>query len=309
MVTRLSEFTDFTQAMNSAEHSLPYQFKSIFNADKGSSRRLSKKKFKLLLSFDGLLAKILREGEKVYYVGTGVESTFFEQQFLGWAMHYLNRRAFIFTTQRILLIQFKGKYRPWDLLAQISYMNISKVKQTIFANLKLFYTNGKSSLFIGMPKYDRKNFSMIAGIIRDKMANASTASGGIENLCPHCFAMVSAFPKQCPQCAKPFKSSKKAGLLSLVFPGLGDFYLGHTGIAMMEIIAAALVWVSFFMPDKNSKDPVTAASMAVGVFILFVIMHGIDSMVTSRVAKKGIYTRVNQRINFPAKHRSHLIRS
>jgi len=262
---------------------------SIFNAKNWSSKSLSKKKFKLLRSFDALLSGMLAENEMVYYISFGVKSSFFEQFFLGWVMYYLNRQAFIFTTKRILLIQFKGKYKPWDLIAQIPYQNVKKVKQTLFGNVKFYFASGETSFFIGMPKLDRKNIINITNTVREKTGGVSGSTGASENLCPYCFRVVSGFPKSCEKCGKPFKSSKKAGLLSLLFPGLGDFYLGHTKFAVLEISGAALAWISLFAPTGKTDQPLTVPFIVTSALVLFVIMHGLDFVVTSKIAKKGIY--------------------
>jgi hypothetical protein len=292
MVSHLTELKDFNQAVNCSEHSLPYDFKTIFSAEKGASKRLLKQKFKLLQGFDTHLAKILQPGERVYYVSTGVQSSAFEQQFLGWAMYILNRRAFIFTTKRMLLIQFKSKYRPWDLYAQIPYQNISKIKKSFFGYVSISFTNGKKSHFVGMPKYDRKNVVMITDSIREKIKAEAITRGSTENLCPHCYTVITEFPAACPACVKPFKSAKKAGLLSLLFPGAGDFYLGHRGIALMEIFGGAYIWFIWIMAvfaGANSEG--SGSKLAVGAVFgcLVLLMHGLDSFVTYKIARKGIY--------------------
>ncbi len=289
MVEKFSEFRDFKQALACTDHSLPYKFTSIFNADTWSSRSLSGKKFRLLRSFDALLSKMLNADEMVYYISFGVQSSFFEQFFLGWVMYYLNRQVFIFTTKRILLIQFKGKYKPWDLFAQIAYQNVKKVKQTFFGNVKFYFTGGESSFFISMPKYDRKNIVHITNAIREKMGSPTDVPGSNENLCPYCFTVVQGFPRSCSNCNKPFKSRKKAGLLSLVFPGLGDFYLGHKTFAVLEMFGAACAWISLFLPTAQAGQPTTVAFSITSALVLFALMHGLDCFVTSKIAKKGIY--------------------
>jgi hypothetical protein len=140
-----------------------------------------------------------------------------------------------------------------------------------------------------MPKYDRKNISEISTLIREKMGSDSITTGGTEKLCPHCFSVVTGHPRVCACCKKAFKSSKKAGLLSLLFPGLGDLYLGHKGFAILEILGAAFVWISFFIPDPESKEPVTIVSIISIAIVGFILKHGTNSFVTTKLANKGVY--------------------
>lgn len=288
MVTELSELKSYKEAMDCKEHSLPYQFDSIFNDSKWLERGLSKNKFKLLSSVDSLLKKILQSDEQVFYISWGVKSSFIDQFFSGSLMYYINRKAFVFTTNRIILVQLKGKFKIWELVSQIPYKHVSKIKQTLFGNLKIFFTNDESSLFVHMPKIDRKKIPVISDTIHEKIGT-ELIHGGVDNLCPHCFAVVEQFPAQCDICKKPFKSVKKAGFLSLLFPGLGDLYLGHRLIGCIEILAAFFLWFSIIASGNESGEPTTALEMAISVSILFVIMHGADALVTFNTAKKGIY--------------------
>ncbi len=288
MVTELSELQSYKEAMNCKEHSLPYKFDSIFNDSKWLERGLSKNKFKLLFSVNSLLKKILLSDEQVFYISWGVKSSFFDQFFSGSLMYYINRKAFVFTTKRIVLIQLKGKFKIWELVSQIPYKHVSKIKQTLFGNLKIFFTNGESSLFVHMPKIDRKKISVISDMVHDKIGT-ELIHGGVDNLCPHCFTVVEQFPAQCDNCKKPFKSIKKAGFLSLLFPGLGDLYLGHRLIGCIEIFTGLLVWFSIIASGNENGEPVTVVERTISAAILFVIMHGADALVTFNTAKKGIY--------------------
>jgi len=287
MAQDLSSLANYQEALAAGSEEGPYVFEQIFRVDSRTARGLSKRKFRLLKAFDALLRKMLLDGEKVYYVSYGVETSFLESMFLGWVMYYLNRRAFVFTTSRILLIQFGGKYRPAALHAQIPYANINKVKPTFLGNFQLTFNNGKKSLFTKMPKYDRKMFVRIIDFLKGKLSDVEAAHGGVENLCPHCFRMIEAFPRSCPACNGKFKSASRAGLLSLIFPGLGDMYLGHRGFAVLEILGALLVWVVFFTPEEGV--PMEPIDYLVGAVIVFAVMHGVDALVTAKIGRKGLY--------------------
>lgn len=56
----------------------------------------------------------------------------------------------------------------------------------------------------------------------------------------------------CPSCEAGFKSANTATLLSLAFPGIGDFYLGHLRFALMEMSGEKLFQTALtrdFLPD------------------------------------------------------------
>ena len=287
MAQDLGNFANYQEALAAGSREGPYVFEQIFRVDSRTARGLSKRKFKLLKAFDGLLRKMLLDGEKVYYVSYGVETSFLESLFLGWVMYYLNRRAFVFTTRRILLIQFGGKYRPAALHAQIPYANIKKVRPTSLGNFQLTFNNGTKSLFTKMPKYDRKTFMRVIDFLKGKLSDVPASGGSVENLCPHCFRMIGAFPRSCPTCNGKFKSASRAGLLSLIFPGLGDMYLGHRGFAVLEILGALIVWVAFFAPEEGVQ--IAPIDYLVGALIVFALMHGLDALVTAKIGRKGLY--------------------
>jgi hypothetical protein len=293
MISNISEFTDFQQALDSKEHPLPYIFTSIFNADSWGAKRLSKMKFNILKTLDPLLGKMLNENEQVFYISYGVQSVPLEQMFMGWMVYLLNRRVFIFTNKRILLIQVKGKFAPWDLLNQIPYENITKIKRS-FATIRIIYTNGKSAVFSGMSGYDRKNIPLITEKIREKRGTPeNTGPAGAEKLCPYCFTVINGFPSGCDTCKRPFKSAAKAGLLSLLFPGFGDFYLGHRYFALLEIIGTAIIWVIILSSAGESDEPMSLAERLILVVVFFTFAHGMDALLTFFTGRKGIY---------PAKH-------
>lgn len=268
----------------------PYDFQRIFRADTWGARRLSKKKFKLLRKLDSEIRAMLHAGEKVYYVTWGVEYSILEGFFLGWVMYLMNKRAFVFTTQRVLLIQTGSGHKPLELRAQIRYPAIEKVKSSLGGNLKISFVNGSSVVFASMPRADRKYIQELTRSLATEVGPAARtgAISRAENLCPHCYVEVAEFPLTCAACGKPFKSARKAGLLSLLFPGVGDFYLGHRGFGTMEILGAAVVWLSLFVPVEG-QAPMTAGELGSVAAILFGFMHGIDALFTRHIGRKGIY--------------------
>jgi hypothetical protein len=256
----------------------------------------SKNRFKLLKAIDAKLRKILHADERVYFVTSGTTANIAEQYFAGAAMtQALNRRALVFTTERVVLLQIDSKKRPRDLVAQIAYTSIAEVAATWngYCQLKL---RDKSKLnFIGVPKADRKHLAAFLTDVVKTAASAVTSASGValEQLCPHCFVPVPGHPTACPHCQGGFKLARTAMLRSLVFPGLGDFYLGHRAFAIFEMLGAAFMWyvlvIGPLLGTPNEKGEITDTNAAYWFIagVMLTIMHGIDAVMTRHFALKG----------------------
>jgi hypothetical protein len=121
----------------------------------------------------------------------------------------------------------------------------------------------------------------------------ATKKGGWQNLCPRCFTATDDAPLSCEKCGEEFKSPKKAALRSLLFPGLGDFYLGYRKYAMLEIMGAGLLWalfVSTLVPTVMAKG-LEGAIVAGPLLALLAIIHVGDALLTRAKAKTGLHSR------------------
>jgi len=207
----------------------PYEFALLFKADGWLARRRAKDRFKMIQAIDPKLRQMLGRGERVFFVTSGSTSSASEQFFAGTAVtQALNRRALVFTTDRVLLLQIDSKKQPRELVSQISYAGIVEVKATWSGYCRLTLRNGEKLNFVGVPKADRKKLAeLLADVV--KQGAALPVSGGmqaLEHLCPRCFAAVPGHPLACPVCQVGFKPARIAALRSLLFPGLGDLILG-----------------------------------------------------------------------------------
>ena len=288
MLTSIKEAKRFEDLMSLESHNMPYFFDRIFSAEGWGAKSLSKKKFKLLKNIDKKIQEILNEGEKVYFIGRGVQLSHVEEFFIGGAYsHHVNRKAIIFTTQRILQLQISGSDKPLILKSQIQYSAITKISRTLFGNCRIELQNGKKLIFAYLPKKDRKFMEKEIEELTSKQAFPPSVAKGLENLCPYCKRTVEGLPESCPHCFKAFKSASKAGWLSFIFPGLGDFYLGYRGFAVLEIIIAAIIWLGVLSGMIRGASDTSA--LTVTALILFVFMHGINAVFTRQIGKKGIY--------------------
>ena len=147
----------------------------------------------------------------------------------------------------------------------------------------------------GIPRADRKKaHAWITERIPTETQIQTEGTGrlGQENLCPHCYEAVEQFPSLCPHCQGRFKSGSRAGLLSLAFPGLGDWYLGHRGLAICEMLGAAAMWsimVLGWLGSQEAGEAASLATMAGVAVVMIVFVHGLDAWVTRHTGHKGIY--------------------
>jgi hypothetical protein len=57
----------------------------------------------------------------------------------------------------------------------------------------------------------------------------------------------------------------------------------------LQTIGGLFVWLSFIIPQPATATSEASGPTLLGALILFVAIHGLDSLVTMNAAKKGIY--------------------
>lgn len=289
----LRSATDPSELGHVRQAGLPYRFDQIFSARGFGARRLERRRLKLVQHVDERVRAFLAGGESVEFVTWGVEYSFLESYFMGIWARLLNRRAVILTDRRILLIQISARNKVLQLKSQIRYTAIEKPARGMLGGLGIVTRDKKRHHLMGVPRKDRKVLlERIATHVEAVRTEPPTA--GRENLCPYCGQRVIGLPDRCSRCAKGFKSGAKAGWLSLLFPGLGDLYLGHRLLGLVEIAGALLGWslvtLPFVVPGEEGAavEGGTAALVLLAI-VAFVFMHGTDAWVTRRMGLKGIY--------------------
>lgn len=291
MVAILSSAADPSDLINISDGSTPYRFGQIFRAEGFGAKRLEKKRLMLIKELDPQIERLLLEGERVQFVSWGVEHSLVERVFMGISAFLVNRRALIFSDRRILIIQISPRRKVLRLKAQLRYEAIEKLAKTTFVSIALVLRNQTTLSITGIPRKDR---SAIRALVSGKLSATRTNSPvltGIENLCPKCGYRVRDFPERCKQCAQPFKSGSRAGWLSLAFPGLGNVYLGHRWLGIVEILAASVTWIGFaalivWLATTQTPPWLELAGLA---GLIFAFVHGTDCWITRRIGFKGIY--------------------
>ena len=280
-------FEDLLAARVQDEH---YAFDTIFDQSSFFARRRSRKKFKLLQRISPKVRKLLRDGEKVRYLARGTRYSWLESFLGGVAIGFLNRRALIVTNQRIVLLQISSRLRPKELVEQIRYSVIDRLSRTLFGNTRIRFATGERITLANVARADRRFLVRLIEFTRSKM---EPEAGGLEDLCSYCYQPVDHRPPSCPHCGGSFKSPRKAALLSLLFPGIGDWYLGHHVFAAVEIAVVSIAWMWLLGPLLRSLP--TAGEVVTACSIFFVFFHGSDALVTRHIAGMGLYPGVTEK--------------
>ncbi|MFW6079565.1 MAG: hypothetical protein ACODAE_08090 [Gemmatimonadota bacterium] len=269
----------------SGEHDSPYVFETIFDGADARARRLSRKKLKLLRRIDERLRAVLDEGERVRYVtfGSAIDNS---NHLVTWlAARIMNRRAIVLTDRRMLLLQIDDRLRPKRLVNQIRYPAIHEVTAGRTGNVRLRLGEDKARQFAGVPRRDGVFLRELVESIGTTMRRAAI---GLEHLCPRCHSVVQEpGASECPTCALRFASTRRATLLSLLVPGLGDIPLGYHGLALVKFAVAAVVWLGPFLSDV--RGVATTAEIIAFIAGIVVVIHGAAAGSTWSLARMGVY--------------------
>jgi hypothetical protein len=283
----------FEELLQRRQDDTPYDYPTLFSTDGYFTRRASKRRFRLLLKIDERLREVLRPAERVRFLTSGVLYSFWESYLFGLPMYYLNRRALVVTSERLILLQIDSRQNPRELCSQVPLDAIDRVKKSFFGNTALRLLSGKSYAIAYVPRRDRNTLVQTIQSTHSSV-RGQAAAAALQHLCPHCYQVLEGYPTQCGLCGGALKSSTRAGLLSLVFPGLGDIYIGHARFAIFEMIVVSLIWLGIFLPDP--QVPTTLGERLVGGVFVIAIVHGIDAIATRHVARKGHYPAGERRL-------------
>jgi hypothetical protein len=202
----------------------------------------------------------------------------------GWLTMYYNYYAIICTDQRLLMVNIDHRIRhPTHYFFQIRYEEIKKIKRGLFSrSLVVYRIKGKRRIFVYIKGYILKE---IRQFIMDKKGPIQVVEHPqepLENLCPSCFTPLVKGLTSCPQCRAYFKEPKKAFLRSLLLPGLGDMYLGHIFLGLLELLGAVVVWALVIVLVLSGEK----GSLFTALFLL-VFYNMVDGLLSYHMAKKG----------------------
>ncbi len=266
----------------------PYRWSSLFPApEKFGNKRHTKAKAIWLKKVEPLLDDLLFPAEEIRFATTGIFCSFAEQYLLGWMSSFINRTAFLFTNFRIIMIHVDSKNRPLQMKWHIPYDQVKKFKTGGLSAAVVFKLKDKKSYtFSNVPNKDRKALKAFIGEMGEMVEKENFRipfSQSRDYLCPTCFFPVPPKTYTCPHCQERFIEPRKPALMSLCLPCLGDFYLGHRGLGVMEVFSYLFVLSAVLAASLDGDS-----GGIIGLVIAIVIMHLLDASLTLHMAKKGL---------------------
>lgn len=251
---------------------------------------------KILKKFSPFLKPLLSPGEEILL---SVEATspmaFFEQWTTGWMIYYLKRCVLIFTNMRILHFPTKHDFKPKHSVSQIRHGDIEEFKLSAFLGrvLKIKYKTGKSEKFYYIKSREFKKLKTLEPLF---IKNQPSPAGERHFLCPKCITPLLKNIFSCPNCHLEFKNMKDAIKLSLLFPGGGYFYTGHTFLGIMDAITEGILLLVLIAHLVGAFDDPESW----GFVLLFAVLLAYEKWITIYHAKHYITEYIPKDKNFSA---------
>jgi hypothetical protein len=278
-------------ALESLERHDAYDWSRLFpkTAGIGAAGDI-KRRVRMLRSVEPRFDYLLYPEERVEFVTKGVLNSFAEQYFLGLWSIMISRTLFLFTNYRVLLIHCDRRGRAKSMMWQIPYHRVRKYGAGgVTGSVGFKLDDGKNYKFAGVPRADRKRLKSYVRAQIDRVRAEQfefPSHSARDPLCPACATPQPRAARDCAACGEAFVNPIKPALMSCVIPGLGDFYLGHRGMAIIELLGFALllfiVFGAFVSGDTN---------LITTWLVLLAIANAIDGAITFHIARKGMKLR------------------
>lgn len=259
-----------------------YRFTTMFREAEWRERRAAKRNFKLLKRMDGEIRDTLASGEWVHFLTTSRGLSFWERWVVGW------RRAVVLTDSRMLLFQLDSWGWPRPLRTQLSYDSVEGVEVERWGRIRIALAGGGSLALRGVHRDDRETVTEILNRHSLPILGEEHASG-LQHLCPYCALALEGRPGSCPRCLRDFKRPWIAALLSLLVPGLGNYYLDHKVFAVLELLAALALWIAYLFVAEMWGYPEVRTLL--DPRWVFGAIHGSDAVWSWYVGRRGIYPK------------------
>jgi hypothetical protein len=186
------------------------------------------------------LKRVFRADEQVRMIGVGTRGSDLELLFLGGLLELTARTMVIVTNQRVLIMQVSARNTPRDAVSQIRFQHIRAVSATTIGTLTIRTTDGAELVLHHVGVKDSRS---IREFLRSELSDAPTATAAaLRALCPGCSNVVDPDHAECPACHEPFMSASRPGMLSALWPGLGELYAGFRGMGAVMSLATLGLW-------------------------------------------------------------------
>jgi hypothetical protein len=264
----------------------------LFSNYRGIYKKKIENRQRRLLIKIPFINSFLEDGELITLITSGYAPLTRLERFLLRYLTVFQRRAlFVFTDRRVFYIPTTFSYGYRYAVAEIRYGNCKSI-QVIGRSLVFMFHKGGFKKFPYIRREERRKVKALV----EKLILGMNPSGtqNMTCLCARCHTSIPNNSAYCPKCRLRFWTSAKAGMMALLAPGGGYFYINNTlygfASAIMELLLTTLLILSVIDMYQGFKGSVLTAAM------LCMIFAGIKavSFFHSRDLAKGCFPVMGQ---------------
>lgn len=276
---------------------MPYLLDKMFPKLSGwGAKGEAKRKVKLIANVEPLLSRMLQQGEEILYVAKGVQYKFSEHYFMGIWAAMINQTVFVLTNVRLIMLRTDTHGKPKSTYWMIYYSQIDKFKGSWTGTVNVKLRDSTKLTFTGFSGTDRKSMPAIFEEILEKYRAHGfdpEVSQSRENICTHCLVRVPKDEYNCGKCQAEYWTPSEVALRSLMFPSWGDFVMGHTAFACVELFGYAVLWlfIVIIFAGALSEGPEAVFGAAIFAAVALAFSHLPDAALTYYIAKKGLHPK------------------
>jgi hypothetical protein len=247
------------------------------------------------------LRKMLEPDEAVLYIARGqIMPSRVEQFFLGVHAYYLAPAMLVLTNRRLLhlFVTWNGMWKRGIRSARWGDMEEAKVKGLLSAKLRIKYRDGKKEIYWRMRSDDGKKIQLLLEVLLPTAAGETSPALSMTSVCPDCRSALTPGLYECPQCRLKFKDERTALRRSLLIPGGGFFYTGHTLLGMAHCLVdlvllfylaiSVLVALGAVQPEPTPGGAPQDRFAALVVVAFLAILLGLHKWITTRISRNLI---------------------
>ena len=171
-----------------------------------------------------------------------------EQWTTGFVLVYIKRCMLVFTDRRVFHIPTRTNFDYRGSIAQICYGDLDSIEQKR-SRLKISYKSGEKDQFLYLRRSERKKIRTLLQSVN--LQGSTSIARGRVHLCPKCTSELEADKYECANCGQEFKNRKRALKLSILIPGGGYFYTGHTFLGLADAVVETALVIAIFASLGN----------------------------------------------------------
>ncbi|MCA8982871.1 MAG: hypothetical protein KDA76_03850 [Planctomycetaceae bacterium] len=252
-----------------------------------------RQRVKLLKQVEPLLLQSLSRGEEVVYIAKGVQYSLLEAWMMGIWARSINQTVFVLTNIRVLMFRTDGAGRPKNTSWTILYSEIKKFNGRWNGMMSLKLNDGSKLLFSGFKRQDRRRMPTIFRQAYEwylAKGIALNCSQSLEKLCSHCLTNMPKGEYQCSHCQAEHWTPFEIAWRSFVFPSWGEFVMGHSLMAIIELLGGFFTW-SFLVACTGLALKHADVGYLISGLTMFAVGNGLDALLTSHIARKGLHLK------------------